>query len=46
MIKSEEDLEQIFESFGKFQLDRTSFNEFVDKAEFNVKLVRDKIYNK
>ena len=43
-IKSEEDLKEIFESFGKFQMERTTFNQFADKAEFNVGKVRDKLY--
>ena len=46
IIESEEDFRNAFESLGKFQLDRKTFNEFVDKANFNAGLVRDKLYNK
>lgn len=38
-------MESTFESFGKYQMDRTTFNQFVDKAGFNVAKVRDKLYS-
>ena len=44
-ISSEEDLKTNFNHFGNFQLDKTLFNKFIDRCEFNVEKVRDKFYN-
>lgn len=40
-IQSEEDLRENFEFFEHHQIDRQTFNKFVDRCEFNVAKVRD-----
>ena len=43
-LKTEEEFKEKFDSFGKFQMDRRTFNEFVDSIEIDVRKVRDKFY--
>lgn len=45
IIKTEEQLKEKFDSFGKFQMDGATFNEFIDSTEVNVAKLRDRFYN-
>lgn len=45
-IHSLEDLRENFEFFEHLQIDKSTFNKFVDRCGFNVGIIRDNFYDK